>query len=367
MVLLKFTNQLPDGGLVARINCVTVVSTYAQTMRKLSGSGGELAFIAALRARSASTKSVALRLGIGDDCAVLRPPAGQDVLVTTDLCLEDRHFRRGVHPPQAVGHRCLARGLSDLAAMGGVPLAAFLSLALPSGFLRTAGGRKWVDGFLAGLLALADSAGTPLAGGDTSASPDGKILADIILVGSAPRNRELRRTAARPGDLLYVTGALGGSAAELAALLATPAAFRTASADGEHPHLFPLPRLFVGQQLLRRRLAHAAVDLSDGLSTDLQHLCHESGAGAVIDTAALPLHAATQTLGAPAALKAALHGGEEYELLFTAGPATRVPASIGGVTITPIGRIVPGAAKVWLDDPNGRRKLLRAAGWEHQL
>src|ERR1035441_4485248 len=159
-----------------------------------------------------------LMLGIGDDCAILRPPQGHEVLVTTDLTLEGRHFRRDWHPPESVGHRALARGLSDLAAMGARPLAAFLSLALPGEMLATRGGRAWVDRFFAGLRGLANLSAVPLAGGDTAQSPNGLVLADIVLVGTAPAGRALRRSGGRPGDALYVTGELGGAAAELAAM-----------------------------------------------------------------------------------------------------------------------------------------------------
>ncbi|HEY9138511.1 MAG TPA: thiamine-phosphate kinase, partial [Terriglobus sp.] len=241
---------------------------------------GELQFIRTLRNRTGRA-SGAVRLGIGDDCAVLRPPIGHDILVTTDFSLEGRHFRRDWHPAASAGHRCLARGLSDLAAMGAQPLAAFLSLALPAGFTNKAVNRAWLDGFLSALLALAKQTKTPLAGGDTSTAPGDAILADIVLLGSAPAGKELRRSTARPGDILYVTGHLGGASAELQALAQSPRRFRKASPTGDHPHLFPTPQLRVGQRL--RNLASAAIDISDGLSTDLTHLCEESRVGAIVE------------------------------------------------------------------------------------
>ena len=140
-----------------------------------------------------------LALGIGDDCAILRPPRDHEVLVTTDFTLEGRHFRRDWHPPESVGHRALARGLSDLAGMGARPLAAFLSLALPGEMLATAAGRRWVERFFAGLRALAEQFAVPLAGGDTSESPCGLVLADIVLVGSAPRGARSGAAARTPG------------------------------------------------------------------------------------------------------------------------------------------------------------------------
>ena len=322
-----------------------------------------------------------MRLGIGDDCAILRPPPGHDLLVTTDFSLEGRHFRRDWHPAASVGHRTLARGLSDLAAMGATPLAAFLSLALPRSIARNT---KWLDGFLDGLLVLAREHRLPLAGGDTAESPGqsasieadigGHILADIVLLGAAPAGRALRRSGARPGDILYCTGSLGGAAAELAALAASPRKFRSATADGDHPHLFPRPRVALGQTLLRRRLASACIDLSDGLSTDLAHLCDESSSSArfavdaEVDAAAIPLHPLAQPLGPEQALHAALHGGEDYELLFTAPAATKLPRSLAGVRITAIGRILrqrKGQPQLTLIDPGGRRSALEARGWEH--
>ena len=337
--------------------------------------------------QSAAASTAAWRqiaLGIGDDCAILRtPPQGSsrrspEILVTTDFCLEGRHFRRDWHSAASVGHRTLARGLSDLAAMGARPLAAFLSLALPRSAARDT---RWLDGFLDGLLTLADASQVPLAGGDTSESPSDQILADIILLGTAPAGRALRRSGAsagaaprpgrstpsRPGDRLYCTGALGGAAAELAALEAAPRRFRRAHPDGLHPHLFPQPRLAVGQALLRRRLATACIDMSDGLSTDLAHLCTASGVAAEVELDQLPLHPLAAALGQREQINALLHGGEDYELLFTAAPTSRVPRSIAGVPIHPIGRMVPARK----DRPQmtlcmGEDRFeLQPHGWEH--
>lgn len=245
--------------------------------------------------------------------------------------------------------------------MGARPMAAFLSLALPAGLSKTAAGRRWIDSFLAGLMALADATGTPLAGGDTAAAPGDAVLADIVLLGSAPRGSEMRRSGARAGDSLYVTGALGGSAAEFAALVAAPQRFRRAIADGTHPHLFPVPRLAAGQRL--RRLGTAAIDLSDGLSTDIHHLCEESGVGAIIDAEAIPIHPLTRASASP--LDEALNGGEDYELLFTAPATARVPKQIGGIAITRIGQITRDR-KVLLQQ-EGKNKPLPAAGWEHRI
>lgn len=294
-------------------------------------------------------KSGILTLGIGDDCAVLRPRRGKEMVVTTDLSLENVHFRRDWHPPQSVGHRCLARGLSDLAAMGARPEAAFLSLALPSELTG-----KWMDGFFEGFMALAKRFRVPLAGGDMAKSPT--VVADIVLLGSTPRGKALLRSGARPGDLIYVTGALGGSAAELSALQRKPRFF-VGKDKLPHPHLYPEPRLAAGRKLMG--LATAAIDLSDGLSTDLAHLCEESGLRAEVDTDALPIDAR-------ATLEQALHGGEDYELLFTAPAKTTMPSQLGGVSIHAIGRMKrPGKGPQVQLDRGGKRIALAAGGWEH--
>ena len=313
---------------------------------------GELELIDGIRAGVGARRGPSLALGIGDDCAILRPPKGHEILVTTDFSLEGRHFRRDWHPADAVGHRVIARGLSDLAAMGARPLAAFLSLALPREMLTSRPGRRWVDGFFKGLDSLAQEFAVPLAGGDTSESPDGLVLADVVLVGSAPAGRSLRRSGGREGDLLYVTGSLGGSAAELKRL-----SEGKRTRGGPHPHLYPVPRIAIGLQLVKRRLATAAIDLSDGLSTDLAHLCAESRLGAELWSAAVPL-------GVEATLQQALNGGEDYELLFSAPASVKLPKALAGVTVTQIGRLVRGDG-VWLVGSDQERQELKPSGWEH--
>ena len=329
-------------------------------------SKGELELIAAIRSVAGHPRGP-VRLGIGDDCAILRPPPGQELLVTTDFSIEGRHFRRDWHPARSVGHRCLARGLSDIAAMGGKPAAAFLSLALPTTLRASDAGRKWVQGFLDGLLALAQATGTQLSGGDTAAAPGDDILADIVCLGFAPAGKALRRSTARPGDALYVTGTLGGASAELAQLGVNPRRFQPATPQdaGGHPHLFPAPRILVGQALLRRGLAAAAIDLSDGLSTDLAHICEESKTGAVIDADVLPIAPIAHRPDLQDAFALALHGGEDYELLFCARPTAKMPKQLAGVALTRIGEVTqePGMRL----RQHGRETPLEAHGWEHAL
>jgi thiamine-monophosphate kinase len=332
-------------------------------MKKQAKAMGERALIEQIR-RGRRGRFPGLALGIGDDCAILRPAAGDEVLVTTDFTLEGRHFRRDLHPAESVGHRCLARGLSDLAAMGAVPMAAFLSLALPRELLATSRGRGWVEGFFHGLRGLGNRYRCPLAGGDTAESPAGLVLADITLVGTASRGKALRRSGGRVGDWLYCTGRLGGAAAELEAMLARGRMARVGATAGGHPQLFPEPRVAVGVALRRRGLASACIDLSDGLSTDLGHLCAESGVGAEVLEAVLPVHPLAAKLGAAKGLELTLNGGEDYELLFSAAAAVKVPRSVAGVAITRIGRLVRGTA-VTLVRADGRRERLEPGGWEH--
>jgi thiamine-monophosphate kinase len=284
---------------------------------------------------------------------VLRIPSVHDTLVTTDFSLEGVHFRREWHPPESVGHRCLARGLSDIAAMGGEPVAAFVSLALPPEIRQT-----WVDRFFRGLLKLAKAFNVQLAGGDIAQSPNG-VLADIIVIGSAPKNQAVLRSGARPGDLIYVTGELGASAATLDLLRADA---KKITARFFPRHFFPLPRIKVARILREKAIATSMIDISDGLSTDLRHICDESSVGAGIWGNAIP----RARIGKPARevdLNLALHGGEDYELIFTARPATRVPASIAGVRITPIGKVIRKG--MFILGPSGRREKFHPQGWEH--
>ncbi len=315
---------------------------------------------------------------------------GEEIAVTTDLSIDGRHFRLEWHPPEAVGHRALARGLSDLAAMGARPVAAFLSLGLPReltnlawagtaqrkirpGIGPKAGSRDWFDRFLDGFLALAKTYSTPLAGGDLAESP--VAVADIVVIGAVARGRALLRSGARPGDLLYVTGRLGGAALgieRVGQLSGGGHAGRTHHASFEPPripekwgdllaaHLYPQPRMAQGLWLARRGWATAAIDLSDGLSTDLSHVCEESGVSAEVDADQLPIHPG-------ASLEQALHGGEDYELLFTAAPAAHVPRTIGGVAVTRIGRIGQrntGRSAITLVTAHGAQPL-ESRGWEH--
>ncbi len=306
------------------------------------------------RIRRLAPKGGRVMAGIGDDCAVLRLPPGHEVLVTTDFTLEGIHFRRDWHPAESVGHRCLTRGLSDIAAMGGEPLAAFLSLALPRNLPQ-----RWVNAFLRNLLTLAGKFGVTLAGGDTAESPDG-ILADIVVLGSAPKGKAIRRSGARPGDRIYISGELGGSAATVQRMMKVK---RKLNPRDFPRHFFPEPRLELGRILREKGLASAMIDTSDGLSTDLAHICEESDVGAEVEAEAIPC----ASIGRPAHevdLHFALHGGEDYELLFTVPRGKRVPARMAGIPITQIGHITRGR-KVFLRNKEGVGYELLPQGWEH--
>jgi len=273
-------------------------------------------------------------LGIGDDCAIIRPrSAAEDWLFTTDLLLEDVHFRRSTHSPADLGHKTLARGLSDIAAMGGKPVFCLLSLAVSAALPE-----RWIDAYYAGFLQLASRHQMPLLGGDLARAD--KIACDVVVCGSAPRGAALLRSGARPGDRIYVSGHLGGSARGLDRMRG--AAWRR--------HLRPEPRVALGLYLRAR--ASAAMDVSDGLSLDLWRLCQASGVSAALD--AVPVFPG-------ATLAQALHGGEDYELLFTVPPGRRIPPEFQGVPLTRIGAISSGRPPVI----TFRGKPLPPGGYDH--
>jgi thiamine-monophosphate kinase len=349
------------------------------TQRRRTEPDGELAILARIRDRaSAAGSGRNLRLGIGDDCALLRVNPGEEIAVTTDLSIAGRHFELAWHPAEAIGHRVLARGLSDLAAMGARPLAAFLSLGIPKELTEglnlrgtksgSTGQAAWIDCFYDGLLKLAREFRTPLAGGDLAESPI--AAADIILLGAVPRGKAMLRSGARPGDAIFVTGSLGGAAAGLVLLQELAAKQKPTVGRGLRiqpmfeaalaKHLFPEPRVRQGLWLAKRCLATAAIDVSDGLSTDLHHLCNESDVAAEMEAGALPISAG-------ATIAQALSGGEDYELLFTTRPGANMPRKIAGVAITRIGQVIKRSAKrpiVTLITSRGREPL-ESHGWQH--
>jgi thiamine-monophosphate kinase len=286
------------------------------------------------RAASATARSEIVK-GIGDDCAVVRPRANEDLVFTTDFVLEGRHFTLDTHKPAEVGHKALARSLSDLAAMGSDPVFCLVSLALPATVAA-----NWIDRFYRGLLALAAKYRVALAGGDLARFPS--VVADVICCGRVPRGKALTRNGARGNDLIYVTGELGGSAH----------GFASRKGASWRRHIAPEPRIDAGIALRRLGIS-ACMDLSDGLSLDLRRLCLESGISAELD--------GTLPVARGATLENALHGGEDYELLFTAPPSRRVPSSVAGVKITRIGHAAsskPGRVRL-----HGR--VIEPKGYDH--
>ena len=272
-------------------------------------------------------------LGIGDDAALLEVPPGRALVAATDTLVEGRHFLPGA-PPRSIGHQSLAVNLSDLAAMGAEPAWALLSLALPEPEER------WLAEFADGFFALADANGVALVGGDTVRGP---LVVTVEVLGFVDAARALKRSGARPGDTLHVSGWPGESAAGLAALL-RGGADDTSDDPLVRRHLFAQPRIVLGQALAG--IATSAMDVSDGLLGDLRKLCTASGVGATLELDALPLSEALLSRHTPEQCENfALHGGDDYELLFTLPADCLVPGEPGAAglpRLTRIGRITAG-------------------------
>lgn len=300
-----------------------------------------------------------LRVGMGDDAAVIRPRAGLEWVLTTDAFLENVHFSPRVHPPHAVGYKALARATSDLAAMGARPRYFLLSLALPPSCTG-----KWFDRFLRGMSRAARSFGLVLAGGDTTRNPQASI--NLTVIGEVVPGRAVLRSGARPGDVICASGTLGEAELGLR-LLHQGLPMRRKWHGLLQKHLYPEPRLALGEWLARTGRATAMIDTSDGLSTDLAHLCEASGVGAKVWAAKIPkveLPSDLQKLGLDP-LHLALDGGEDYELLFTVPrrQARHLPGTVRGVPITIIGEVTR-SKRILLMDEAGRTKTLRAHGWD---
>lgn len=299
-----------------------------------------------------------LALGAGDDAALLKPRPGQELILTCDWSLEGSHFLRDKHPAGSVGWKCLARALSDVAAMGGEPLFFLLSLALPETYTG-----KWLDGFLRGLSRAARCFRCQLAGGDTTRND--KILINVTVIGEVPLGRAVLRSGARPGDLVYVSGRLGEAELGLR-LLRRGRAVSGRNSRWLKKHLYPEPRLALGRWIAGKRLATAMMDLSDGLSTDLSRLCAASGVGARIVLNKVPKALPKKKSRTPFdGTELALHGGDDYELLFTIHPrrAGQVPSAFQGLPLSCIGEVTR-EKQVLLVGPGGRAAKLSARGWD---
>ena len=300
-----------------------------------------------------------VRLGMGDDAALFLPRASHETILTCDWFLEGTHFLREKHPPDSLGWKCLARAVSDIAAMGGVPRCFLLSLALPD----THTGR-WLDQFLAGLGRAARKFGCMLAGGDTTCR--GEISMNVTAVGEVQTGRAVLRSGAGPGEWIYVSGRLGEAELGLE-VLRHSRGLGNPNNPVTKKHLYPEPRLALGQWVREKRLASSMMDLSDGLSTDLLRLCAASGVGACLERGTIP-RLRNPDLARKHGLdplRLALDGGDDYELLFTVPfrKGKLLPRLFQGLPLTPIGTITK-ESKLVLRDETGREQLLRAGGWD---
>ena len=311
------------------------------------------------RATNAAKPKGSLRLRLGDDAALWAPQAGFETILTCDWFLEGSHFLRGIHPPDSVGWKCLARAVSDVAAMGGEPKCFLLSLALPLSHTR-----RWLDQFLGGLRRAARRFGCQLAGGDTTRRDE--ILINIMVVGEVRASKAVLRSSARAGDLIFVSGHLGEAELGLRSLRRRRTANRRDSSSIKK-HLYPEPRLALGQWLSKTGIATAMMDISDGLSSDLSRLSAASRVGALIDPAEIPSvnPAEAPSLSGANRLVLALNGGDDYELLFTVRPsnARRVPSRFQGIPLTCIGQVTRKRA-IQVIQANGRKKPLIPGGWD---
>lgn len=305
---------------------------------------GEFGYIGWLRGQTPPDPRIPI--GPGDDAAGVAFRPGRMPLVTSDLLMDGRHFILADAGPRAVARKAMAVNLSDIAAMAGEPIAAILSVALPA-----SGGRALAEELYRGFREVADEFGTALAGGDTN-TWDGPLVICVTLLGEAGEYGPVRRSGARAGDWLMVTGPLGGS------ILGK--------------HLEVIPRIREAQQLRRFVELHAMIDLSDGLAGDLRHICAESHCGAVLEAQAIPINRAAIHLSerdGRSPLEHALTDGEDFELLFAVSPVDGQrlldDQPIAGVTLSKVGECAEGEG-LWLDDQH-RRVALAVTGYEHDL
>jgi thiamine-monophosphate kinase len=297
-------------------------------------------------------------LGIGDDCALLAPAPGMQLAISSDMLVEGRHFFAGADP-RMLGHKCLAVNLSDLAAMGASPVAFTLALALP------AADPLWLGPFADGLFALADDAGCELVGGDTTKGP---LNICITVFGEIAPGRALRRSAARPGDDVWISGTLGDARLALAGyrqeLILDPASLQQASLRMHAP----TPRVALARELAALQLAHAAIDISDGLVGDLAHILAASSAGATLDADALPAGPVLARQPQELRRRFCAAGGDDYELCFTAPPSAREAVAAAGLrcatAVTRVGAI-DAAPGLRLVDASGQALELALAGFDH--
>lgn len=322
--------------------------------------GGEFALIARHFQRAHAPLPASVVLGVGDDCALLCPTPGHQIAISSDMLVSGRHFLPNV-APAALGHKALAVNLSDLAAMGARPLGFTLALALPQV------DDIWLADLARGLFALADAHACPLVGGDTTRGP---LNLCITVFGEVRPGASLRRSAAQVGDDIYVSGDLGGACLALQFLQdpkSTPTRLDQTTLDRLRMRLErPTPRVALGQALAG--VAHAAIDISDGLAGDLGHVLRASGVGAELALQALPQPDAVATLPAVERLRCVLQGGDDYELVFTAcadsREAVEAAARRSDTRVCRVGQIVAGSG-LHLIDEHGNRQAFAGAGFDH--
>jgi len=326
---------------------------------------GEFGLIDRIAAHVGSAENVVT--GIGDDAAVTSLTEGMQLLTSTDMLLEDVHFRRSWHDPYRLGRKTLAASISDIAAMGGIPRWALLSLALPTDFPLA-----FIDDFTRGFLALAEEHGVTLIGGDTCASRSGLVLS-VTIMGEQRPERIIRRSGARPGDEIWVTGTLGDAALALGLLEKSEGSTGNA---GEEDYLLsrlldPSPRSAAGRSLADSGLVSAMIDISDGLLADFGHICEQSCVGGVLQLDTLPTSAAFRCIASRFSAfphHLILGGGEDYELAFTASAENR--EKIGdlmkksGIEVTPVG-IVTNSSEVVVLQADGTRYNVQVPGFTH--
>ncbi len=298
---------------------------------------------------------------IGDDCAVLPKDAETDLLITADMLVEDIDFRLDWTTPGSLGHKALAVSLSDIAAMGGTPKWAMLSLGIPESLWKT----DLIDNLYTGWFALANEFNVELVGGDVSRISD-KLVIDSIVGGEVARGKAIRRSGAKPGDLIYVTGSLGGAAGGLKLLekdRTVPKKTEISTAHLYRRQLEPTPQLETGKLLTDLDIATSLIDVSDGLSSDLFHICKQSGVGAKIFAERLPIDDQLRDhFDAAESLVMALHGGEDFELLFTVAKENN--RALESMNVTYIGEITAANGVIELNH-DGKLSILDPKGYRH--
>ena len=326
---------------------------------------GEAGIIRLVQEKGPTGLASHIRKGIGDDCAVLEAGGERCLLVTTDTLIQGIHFTDQTLPPEALGWKALAVNMSDIAAMGGTPQTAFLSMGL-----KPESRVSFLESFMAGFKALADESAIVLAGGDTVESPS-CVAITVTLLGDCPPENVVYRSGARVGDDLWVTGPLGNAAGGLFLLREGLPSEASEYASLIQAHQRPAPRLGVGIALGESGLVHAMIDISDGIAKDLGHICEQSHTGALLQPASIPMSDALLRLAADAKkspLDWALHGGEDYELLFAASSSEEekivsLTTKASGSPPTKIGAIIKEDG-IWLEGATGRNRL-QSGGYVH--